>query len=294
VHVSDIERVAVKGITAQKCESDDDGVVVNRRLVSVSRIVWTVGHSVDADTVISREIADYDFDFSGQLKERATSSRETAPSMAQLTTTENLDACSARVIHAWANSPTDTVDLRSEPLQGIVHTIDQLSASFERISVAIDVIGGSPFQGNILGLGAAVEAARSAEQRRGFAMVSSENRGLTRRYATVAEEIQEVTSSSVAVFRSGETVLRATIVQVKEEIRQFFDNVAKSLRIRRAEPLNWTGKSGGRRTDGVTCRSAAPVEQVDRLKEVVSLFKTADMRQFVLRMIISRTNLACF
>jgi aerotaxis receptor len=91
----------------------------------------------------------------------------------------------------------------SGTVREMVGTMDQISASSQKIVDIISLIDGIAFQTNILALNAAVEAARAGEQGRGFAVVATEVRHLAQRSAAAAGDVKRLIEASAASIRAG-------------------------------------------------------------------------------------------
>ncbi len=134
----------------------------------------------------------------------------------------------ARTIQLWLqnksqlNYVTHVVQEINEQLHGIVATVQQLTAGAESVAAAsqatheiamssdekikrieevFKLIKNIASQSNLIGLNAAIEAARVGEQGKGFAVVANEVRKLAATSQTSVENVQTVLSDIQDVFR---------------------------------------------------------------------------------------------
>lgn len=138
-----------------------------------------------------------------RFQDQAVSLRETAASMAALTSTVRQNAQRADSAGDLANNATAIAQRGSAVVGQVVYTMEAINTSSSKIVDIIQVIEGIAFQTNILALNAAVEAARAGEQGRGFAVVASEVRSLAQRSATAAREIKTLIDDSVQQVQRG-------------------------------------------------------------------------------------------
>jgi methyl-accepting chemotaxis protein len=254
----------------------------------LAAIVSEVRASTDSVATASNEIASGNQDLSSRTEQQAGSLEETASSMEELTATVKQNADFARQANQLAASASGVAVRGGGVVDGVVETMESISASSKKIVDIIGVIDGIAFQTNILALNAAVEAARAGEQGRGFAVVATEVRNLAQRSASAAKDIKHLIGESVEQIANG-AVLVDQAGGTMREIVSSIRNVSEIMeQITAASGEQEAGidqiNQAIMEMDGVTQQNAALVEQAaaaaealqaqsTHLAELVSVFK---------------------
>jgi methyl-accepting chemotaxis protein len=182
--------------TSAKDETGDLLRALKKMNDSLVNIVGEVREGAVTIASASQQIARGNLDLSARTEQQAGSLEETAASMEELNSTVKHNADNARRAHVLANKASTDAINGCTMVGSVVNTMDDISASAQKIASIIAVVDDIAFQTNILALNAAVEAARAGEQGRGFAVVASEVRDLAQRSATAAKEIKELITAS--------------------------------------------------------------------------------------------------
>ena len=104
--------------------------------------------------------------------------------------------------------------LISKELEEVGTTAQKSSESMRNIAEKIDIISDIAFQTNLLALNAAVEAARAGENGKGFAVVASEVRKLAERSRIAADEIINLTHTTLQVSENSNEQIQKIIPQI--------------------------------------------------------------------------------
>jgi methyl-accepting chemotaxis protein-2 (aspartate sensor receptor) len=174
---------------------------------SLGDIVGNVRHGAMTMEATAMQLAEGNRDLASRTESQATSIEQTVASMAHLTEAVQRNSASAHQANTLAQSASEVARKGGAVVSQVVHTMQSIKASAQKIADINSVIDGIAFQTNILALNAAVEAARAGEQGRGFAVVATEVRTLAQRSASAAKEIKELIGASVEQVEAGDRLV---------------------------------------------------------------------------------------
>lgn len=236
------------------------------------------------------EIAAGNTDLSSRTEEQASALEQTAASMEELSAVVKQNADNASQASQLAQTASQAANKGGEIVGHVVSTMNNISASSQKIVDIIAVINSIAFQTNILALNAAVEAARAGEQGRGFAVVASEVRNLAQRSAQSAKEIEGLIAASADSVKTGSEQVAlageamAKIVRDVTNVTDIMGEIA-SASAEQSKGITQVGQAVVE-MDSVTQQNAALVEQSSaasasleeqarHLTEIVSIFQLA-------------------
>ncbi|EIV7687069.1 methyl-accepting chemotaxis citrate transducer [Salmonella enterica] len=256
--------------------------------LSLIRTVSAVRDNADSIYTGAGEISAGSSDLSSRTEQQASALEETAASMEQLTATVRQNSDNARQATGLAKTASETARKGGRVVDNVVHTMNDIAESSEKIVDITSVIDGIAFQTNILALNAAVEAARAGEQGRGFAVVAGEVRTLASRSAQAAKEIKVLIENSVSRIDTGSTQVREAGETMKEivtavtrvtdimgEIASASDEQSKGIEqvAQAVSEMDSVTQQNASLVEESAAAAAALEDQANELRQAVAVFR---------------------
>ncbi len=192
--------------------------------------------------------------------EQAASVEETTTSLEQMNASITQNAENSREMERMAVKGADDVE---ESGRAVTETVEAMRSIAKKISIIEEIA----YQTNLLALNAAIEAARAGEHGKGFAVVATEVRKLAERSQTAANQISELSGSSVTVAERSGVLLQELVPRIRRTVDLVQDVAAAS-----AEQATGVSQinSALAQVDSVTQRNASAAEELSSTAEELS------------------------
>jgi methyl-accepting chemotaxis protein/methyl-accepting chemotaxis protein-1 (serine sensor receptor) len=179
--------------------------VLNRRMIV--KPLETVTEQLTGDSTRIRSASDKLAESSQSIargaSDQAASIEETSASTEEINSMTRKNADHSRSAAQMMAEAAESIRETNQKLEGMVTSMQDITASSDRISKVIQVIDEIAFQTNILALNASVEAARAGEAGMGFAVVADEVRSLALRSAQAARDTAGLIEGSISRSKEG-------------------------------------------------------------------------------------------
>jgi methyl-accepting chemotaxis protein len=159
--------------------------------------------------------------------------------------------------------------------------VTQTVESMKKIAQKIGIIGEIARQTNLLALNAAVEAARAGDHGKGFAVVAAEVRKLAERSQVAAEEINDLSTSSVSIADKSGRLLEQVVPNIQNTAKLVQEIAAASQeqssgasQVNNAiQQFNQVIQRNAAGAEEIASSSEELSAQAESLRETVSFFK---------------------
>lgn len=173
------------------------------------QIMSEIASSADNITAAGMQLSSSSQLIAQGANQSAASTEEVSSSMEEMVSNINQNAENAK--------QTETIALRasSDIADGSAAVITTVEA-MKQIADKISIVGAIAEKTDLLAINAAIEAARAGEHGKGFAVVAAEVRKLAERSQIAAQEIDELSKSSVRVADQSGVILQKIVPDIQK------------------------------------------------------------------------------
>jgi methyl-accepting chemotaxis protein len=274
------EKVAGGDLTVRikvKSEADLLGTSLDAMVRNLTGIVNQVKSAADNVAAGSQELSSSSEELSQGASEQAAAAEEASSSMEQMSANIRQNADNALQTEKMAVVSAADAKVGGKAVADTV-------AAMKQIAGKISIIEEISRQTNMLALNAAIEAARAGEHGKGFAVVASEVRKLAERSQTAANEIAELSISSVDVAeKAGEMLTRmvpdiqrtAELVQEISAASREQDTGAEQIN-KAIQQLDQVIQQNASACEEIASTSEELAAQAEQLQSSIAYFRTGE------------------
>lgn len=236
-------------------------------------IIAGIMQGADNVAIASVEISSTTQQLSQGASEQASAAEEVSSSMEEMLSSIQQNSDNALQTDKIANTA-------AEGMKNLSRSSEKSLASVKEITNKISIINDIAFQTNILALNAAVEAARAGEHGKGFAVVAAEVRKLAERSKVAANEIIDLSKTSLEVTE--DTVRQmANIIPEIEKTAKLVQEIAASSKEQNSgaeqvndaiQQLNEVTQQNAAASEEMATSAEELAAQAEQLKELISFF----------------------
>jgi methyl-accepting chemotaxis protein len=193
-------------------QKDEIGVLaaaLNKMVLRLREVVAEVQSATDNVASGSEELSSSAQSLSQGANSQAASVEEISSSMEEMSSNIKQTAENAR------QTQTIAVKASLDAANG-GDAVEKTVSAMKEIAEKISIIEEIARQTNLLALNAAIEAARAGEHGKGFAVVAAEVRKLAERSGAAANEISELSSSSVEIAEQAGRMLKLIVPDIQK------------------------------------------------------------------------------
>jgi methyl-accepting chemotaxis protein len=274
------EKVAGGDLTVSikvKSEADLLGTSLDTMVKNLTSIVGQVKSAAANVASGSQELSSSSEELSQGSTEQAAAAEEASAAMEEMSS--NIRQSADNALQTEKIAVVSAADAR-EGGRAVAETV----VAMKQIAGKISIIEEISRQTNMLALNAAIEAARAGEHGKGFAVVASEVRKLAERSQTAANEIAELSISSVDVAeKAGEMLSRmvpdiqrtAELVQEISAASREQDTGAEQIN-KAIQQLDQVIQQNASACEEIAATSEELAAQADQLQTSIDFFRTGE------------------